>query len=130
MLLAGGDGVAVGLRCVFAHRTGLHLPIVLIARAVHADAAAGRLRGHGNELRVELGPSDGSAAIRLTAFATEGAGGEDEYREESSYWYAGLPSTPAVTLTVAWPAIGLRPATTALQLPDLPRVARAAVALR
>ncbi|HEY7814550.1 MAG TPA: hypothetical protein VIC62_15005 [Nakamurella sp.] len=130
VLLAAGDGVAVGLRCVFAHPTGLHLPIVLVARAVHADAAARRLRGHGDELRVELGPTAGSATIRLNAFASQGAGGEDEYRQESSYWYAGLPSGPTVTVTVAWPAIGLSPATTVLHLPDLARVARAVVPLR
>ena len=47
VLLDRGHGIAVGLRCVFAHRTGLHLPLVLIARDVHADAAARRLRGHG-----------------------------------------------------------------------------------
>jgi hypothetical protein len=129
VLLTSGDGVAVGLRCVFAHRTGLHLPIVLIARAVHADAAARRLRGHGDELRVELGPADGAAMVRLSAFATQGAGGADEYRQESSYWHPGLPSNSPLTLTVSWPAIGLPPASAVLQLPDLAVLARAAIPL-
>ena len=130
VLLAADDGIAVGLRCVFAHRTGLHLPFVLIARGVHADAAERRLRGHGDELRVDLGPSDGTATIRLRAFATQSAGGGDEYRQESSYWHAGLPGSPSVAVTVAWPAIGLAPATTVLQMPDLATLAHAAVPLR
>jgi hypothetical protein len=129
VLLTTGHGVAVGLRCVFAHRTGLHLPIVLIARDVYADAAARRLRGHGDELRVELGPADGAAMVRLSAFATQGAGGADEYRQESSYWHPGLPSSSPLTLTVSWPAIGLPPASTVLQLPDLAGLGRAAIPL-
>ena len=129
VLLATGDGIAVGLRCVFAHRTGLHLPIVLIARDVHADAAARRLRGHGDEFRVELDSADGAPTVRLNAFATQSAGGEDEYRQESSYWHAGLPSSATPTLTVAWPAIGPAPASTVLQLPDLAGLARAAIRL-
>jgi hypothetical protein len=130
VLLASAEGIAVGLRCVFAHRTGLHLPVVLIARNVHADAAAYRLRDHGDELRLELGPSDGAAPVRLQAFATQGAGGEDEYRQESSYWHPGLPSSTTLALTVSWPAIGLRPSPTVLRLPDLAGLARGAIALR
>jgi predicted enzyme related to lactoylglutathione lyase len=61
LLLAAVDGVAVGLRCVFAHPTGLHLPIVLLSRGVHADAANRRVRGHGDEFRLELGSADGAA---------------------------------------------------------------------
>jgi len=129
VLLTTGDGVAVGLRCVFAHRTGLHLPIVLIARDVYADAAARRLRGHGDELRVELGPADGAAMVRLSAFATQCAGGADEYRQESSYWHPGLPSSSPLALTVSWPAIGLPPASAVLHLPDLAVLARAAIPL-
>src|SRR3954464_20401 len=86
VLLTAGHGVAVGLRCVFAHSTGLHLPLVLVARGVHADAAERRLRRHGDELRVELGPANGPM-VRLGAFATQSAGGDDEYRQESSYWH-------------------------------------------
>jgi hypothetical protein len=129
VLLTPGGDVAVGLRCVFAHRTGLHLPIVLIARDVHADAAARRLREHGDELRVELGPADGATMVRLSAFATQGAGGADEYRQESSYWHPGLPSSSSLTLTVSWPAIGLPPASAVLHLPDLADLARAAIPL-
>jgi hypothetical protein len=130
VLLSAHDGIAVGLTCVFAHRTGLHLPVVLVARDVHADAAARRLRGHGDEFRLEVSPADGVAAVRLHAFAGQGAVGEDEYRQESSYWHPGLPSGPTLTLIVSWPAIGLPAAATTLRLPDLAGLAEAAVPLR
>src|SRR3954452_8810619 len=130
VLLTTGHAVAVGLRCVFAHRTGLHLPVVLVARDVHADAAARRLRGHGDEFRLEVRPADGVAAVRLHAFAGQSAGGADEYRQESSYWHPGLPSGPTLTLIVSWPAIGLPSAATTLRLPDLAGLAEAAVPLR
>jgi hypothetical protein len=129
VLLAAVDGVAVGLRCVFAHPTGLHLPLVLLARGVHADAANRRVRGHGDEFRLELGSADGAPTVRLDAFATQGAGSDDEYRQESSYWHAGLPGDPDLTVTVSWPAIGLPPVTTPLRLPDLPGLARGAIRL-
>ena len=129
LLLAAVDGVSVGLRCVFAHRTGLHLPLVLLARGVHADAANRRVRGHGDELRVELGSRGGAARVRLDAFATLGAGGDDEYRQESSYWHAGLPHDPYLIVTVSWPAIGLPAVTTPLPLPGLADLARAAITL-
>jgi hypothetical protein len=129
VLLTAGEGIAVGLRCVFAHRTGLHLPLVLVARGVHADAAARRIRGHGEELRLEVGPP-GGGATRLYPFATHAAGSDDEYRQESAYWHAGLPSSPDLAVTVSWPAIGLGAVTTELRVPDLAGLARAALPLR
>jgi hypothetical protein len=128
LLLAAVDGVSVGLRCVFAHRTGLHLPLVLLARGVHADAANRRVRGHGDELRLELGPPN-APMVGLDAFATLGSGDDDEYRQESSYWHEGLPGDPDLTVTVSWPAIGLPPVTTPLRLPDLAGLAHAAIRL-
>jgi hypothetical protein len=130
VLLTAGEGIAVGLRCVFAHRTGLHLPLVLVARGVHADAAARRLRRHGGELSLELGPADGGPMVRLGEFASQSAGGDDEYRLESSYWHAGLPDSEDLTVTVAWPAIGLAAVSAGLQIPDLGVLARAALPLR
>jgi hypothetical protein len=130
VLLTAGEGIAVGLRCVFAHRTGLHLPLVLVARGVHADAAARRLGRHGDELRLELGPADGGPMVRLGAFASQSAGGDDEYRQESSYWHAGLPAGPDLIVTVAWPAIGLPAVSVGLHVPDLAVLARAALPLR
>jgi hypothetical protein len=121
--------LAVGLRCVFAHRTGLHLPLVLIAVGVHADAAARRVREHGDGLRLTLGPAGGTAAVRLLPFASQSAGNDDEFRQETAYWSDGLPDTEDLTLTVAWPEIGLPPTATALQLPGLATLARAAVVL-
>jgi hypothetical protein len=129
LLLAAVDGVTVGLRCVFAHPTGLHLPIVLLARGVHADAANRRMHGHGDEFRLELGSADGTTTGPLAAFATQSAGGDDEYRQESAYWHAGLPHDPDLTVTVSWAAIGLPPVTTPLRLPDLPGLAQGAVRL-
>ena len=130
LLLAAADGVAVGLRCVFAHRTGLHLPLVLVAVGVHADAAQRRVRGHGDGLRVALGSGGGAATVRLLPFASQSAGSEDEYRQETAYWSSGLPDTEDLALTVSWPEIGLPATTTALRLPRLAALVRAAVALR
>lgn len=129
MLLAAGEGLAVGLRCVFAHSTSLHLPVVLVARGVHADAARRRLREHGEELRLSLGPSGSAAPVRLTAFATQSASSEDEYRQESAYWRSGLPSSQSLTLTVSWQAIGLPTTTAVLELPDVAGLARIAIPL-
>ena len=117
VLLTPGDGIAVGLRCVFAHRTGLHLPIVLIARDVHADAAAHAGSEDTGRTPRRAGPGGRRPMVRLSAFATQGAGGADEYRQESSYWHPGLPSSSTLTLTVSWPAIGLPPASAVLQPP-------------
>lgn len=42
VVLARSPGIAAGLRCVFAHPTGLHLPLVLRAEGVQAEAAGRR----------------------------------------------------------------------------------------
>jgi len=128
MLIAADKGIVVGVRCVFAHSTGLHLPIVLVARGVNADAARRRLREHGDELRLTLGPS-GTAQVRVTAFATQSASSEDEYRQESAYWYSGLPDSATLSLTVSWPEIGLPTTAAVLEVPNLATLARGALPL-
>jgi hypothetical protein len=51
------------------------------------------------------------------------------YRQETAYWSSGLPDTEDLTLTVAWPEIGLPATAATLQLPGPTALARAAVVL-
>ncbi|MGY1841507.1 MULTISPECIES: hypothetical protein [unclassified Modestobacter] len=46
VLLARSPGIAAGLRCVFAHPGGLHLPVVVRAEGVQAEAAGRRTFPH------------------------------------------------------------------------------------
>jgi hypothetical protein len=140
VVLARSGGVAVGLRCVFAHRTGLHLPLVLLANAVHAEAAA-RQTGHQpappgyrpseppgwSHLQV-LGELNGRVGEMLPYAATT-SGGLDRYTEQAEYWIGELPRDGLLRLTVAWPRIGLSAATTTVQLDPPGQLATGAITL-
>ena len=128
-LLAAVDRITVGLRCVFAHPSGLHLPVMLVARGEPADVAqrrqTERLR-HGLRLEVSSGEA---GPTRLSAFSTAGEGNVGYYRQESEFWLAGLPDRRAVTLTVSWPEIGLAATAVVLQFPDLAARAETSIPL-
>lgn len=129
-VLARSPGIAVGLRCVFAHPTGLHLPLVVRARDVQAEAASRRTfpRGPrddepasgtepwsglqvGIELNGRAGPVD--------AGRTTSSGGPDAFRSEVTCWIGELPGDGRLRLTVGWPQAGLTEASTVLELDGL-----------
>jgi len=126
LVLARSTGVAVGLRCVFAHRAGLHLPLVVLACAIHAEAA-GRQTGQPpappgyrpsdppgwSQLEV-VGELNGRTGEMLPFSATR-SGSLDRYTEQAEYWIGELPRDGVLRLTVAWPRIGLDAATTTVR---------------
>ena len=127
VVLARSPGIAAGLRCVFAHPTGLHLPLVLRARGVQAEAAMRRTsrreRGEvpavepwsGPLLTVEVNGRRGTCDHgRATS-----SGGQEHYAADAAHWIDELPRDGRLALTLSWPAAGLAEATTVLQLDDL-----------
>jgi hypothetical protein len=136
VLLARSPGIAAGLRCVFAHPGGLHLPLVLHAEGVQAEAAgrrtfpppggaSGRDSWSGPVLTVEL---DGESRT-ADAGSQESSGGSDAFDMAAAYWIGRLPRNGVVTLTFAWPQAGLSGGTVTLQLGDLTDVAARVVPL-
>lgn len=132
VVLARSPGIAAGLRCVFAHPGGLHLPLVLRADGVQAEAASRRTfpRHRPGEsppaerareawggllLSIEV---DGESGIADPA-AQEASGGADAFDLEASYWVGRLPSDRRLRLTLAWPRAGLAEDVTLLTLDDL-----------
>jgi hypothetical protein len=130
VVLARSPGIAVGLRCVFAHPDGLHLPLVLRARDLQAEAASRWSFPRG---RRDDGPATGSepwSGLRLgielngragsvDAGRTTSSGGADTFGSEASYWVGELPGDGRLRLTVGWPQAGLAEASTGLQLDGL-----------
>jgi hypothetical protein len=140
VLLARSPGIAAGLRCVFAHASGLHLPLVLHAEGVRAEAAMRRTfptpggtaeidPWSGPVLTVEL---DGETRT-ADAGQQESSGGStadsDVFDLAASYWIGRLPPDGVLGLTFAWPEAGLARSTVALRLGDLSDVAARVVAL-
>jgi len=140
LVLARSNGVAVGLRCVFAHPTGLHLPLVVLANAIHAEAAA-RQTGQSpappgyqpsdppdwSQLEV-VGELNGRVGEMLPFSATRSSG-LDRYTEQAEYWIGELPRDGILRLTVAWPRIGLDSTTTTLQVDPPGQIAAGTIAL-
>jgi hypothetical protein len=133
VLLARSPGIAAGLRCVFAHPGGLHLPLVLRADGVQAEAAVRRSfppRDPGPPRPAERDPWSGP---RLTAGIDgevrtadpgeqQSSGGSDAFDLQAAYWLGRLPSDGRVELTFSWPEAGLAENTVELRLDlgDLP----------
>ncbi|MGY1747726.1 hypothetical protein [Modestobacter sp. SYSU DS0511] len=134
VLLARSPGIAAGLRCVFAHPGGLHLPIVVRATGVQAEAA-----GRRTFPRRKGEPQSWSGLlVTLTVDGVTGpadpvgptsSGSIDSFRSEGSYWAGALPRDGRLTLTVGWPAAGLAETTTVLHLGPLDDVADRVVSL-
>ncbi|WP_024288947.1 hypothetical protein [Cellulomonas sp. KRMCY2] len=131
VLLGRANGVAVGLRCVFAHPTGLHLLLVLLAN------------GHGADLanRASFPGPDSAPTFRLLAEANgkrgpvdhwrQGAeGGDGQFVMRADYWVNELPHDRTLALTVAWPEIGLPQTSTTLLLGNMTDLDRRVVSLR
>jgi hypothetical protein len=127
VVLARSPGIAVGLRCVFAHPRGLHLPLVLRAQGVQAEAA-GRRTGHRAEW--ESPGSDAWSGLLLTVevdgeirtadpAGQETSGSVDRFDLAGSYWVGRLPTDRRLGLTVGWPQAGLAEQRVVLELDDL-----------
>jgi len=117
VLLARVDGVAVGLRCVFAHPTGLHLPVVLLANGHGADLAnrasfPGRVSTPTFRLLAEANGKRG----RVDPWRQGSEGGDGRFEMRADYWVNELPDDRTLALTVAWPEIGLPQTSTTLLL--------------
>lgn len=140
LVLGRGTGVVVGVRCVFGHPTGLHLPTVIVASGVHAQAAQ-RQSGHQYlptgyqpseppgwsylELRAELNGRSGE----MQPFASTSSSNEDSYYQEANYWIEELPADGVLRLSVAWPRVGLDPSTVVVTMQGLPEAVRGAIPL-
>ncbi|GAB4079428.1 hypothetical protein GCU67_03425 [Modestobacter muralis] len=131
VVLARSPGITAALRHVLAHPDGLHLPLVVRADGVQAEAAGRELDRH----RVTA-PARGAVGTDpwTGLLLTVGADGEertadpgrshssarpDSFESETSYWIGRLPADGRLRLTVSWPQAGLAEATTVLQLDDL-----------
>jgi hypothetical protein len=119
-----------GLRCIFVHPTGLHLPVVLVARGEPADVVQRQqMERHRHRLGLAL-RSAPAAPVHLSALGTSAEGEVGEYRQESDFWFGALPGSREVVLTESWPEIGLPATAVTIQLPDLAAVARTSIPLR
>lgn len=139
VVLGRDAGVVVGLRCVFAHPSGLHLPLVTIAVGVHAEAAMrqtetlrprpGRVSDPPGWSWLELHGEVNGRTGELLPFETTSSASVDRYVQESAYWLGELPADGVLRLTVAWPRVGLREVETAVALDRLPEAAARAIPL-
>lgn len=142
VVLARAPGVAVGLRCVFAHPGGLHLPLVLVATGVPAGAAA-RL-SFPDQVRfasAEGGHHDPWSGLRVVAEVNgfsgpadpseqQGSGGDGAFDLTAAYWIGDLPADRRLRLTVGWPEIGLPHAERTLVLDSLDNLPDRVLSLR
>ncbi|MGI4896562.1 MAG: GNAT family N-acetyltransferase [Janthinobacterium lividum] len=132
VLLARALDVTAGLRCVFAHRSGLHLPVVYRATGPRRHDAARWSAGHLRRWPGVDDPDRGTrySAPRLQATLDGRTGPVDTDRvlnrhgvgvwgAEASYWIGDLPHDGRLVLTLAWPDAGLPATTTTLTLHGL-----------
>jgi hypothetical protein len=129
VVLARSPGIAVGLRCVFAHPTGLHLPLVLLAEGVQAEAAVRHSRSSepaGPTLRAEVDGQDGRADATRSAWT----GSTDHFELQADHWIGALPADARLTLVAGWPEAGLAEQRTVLTLAHLDDLADQVVTLR
>jgi hypothetical protein len=126
-ILAGSaaGGVLAGLRCIFAHPAGLHLPVVVAASGIYAEAAERRRAHHlgeaharenaGEEPAVRTDPLRQLSLIvelngragQAEPYQSQGSWGEDRYDQQADYWIPKLPADGKIGITASWPEIGL-----------------------
>ena len=142
VVLSRSPGITAALRFVLAHPSGLHLPLLVRAEGVQAEAAGRDLRRHRSTERAD-GPAVGSdpwTGVLLSVVAdgeertadpgrARSSAREDSFESEASYWVGQLPADGLLRITVAWPQAGLAEATTELQLDDLHDLAARVVRL-
>jgi hypothetical protein len=127
LILAGSvaGGVLGGLRCVFAHPAGLHLPVVVAASGIYAEAAERRREHHlaeaqdrenaGEEAGVRTDPLRQLSLIvelnghagRADPYQAQSSGGPDRYDQTADYWIPELPADGTIGISTSWPEIGL-----------------------
>jgi hypothetical protein len=133
-VVARSNGIAMAVRCIFAHPGGMEIDLVLRAAGVQAEAAARQtFGGHvpkfrpadetedtwrgGSEpgLVIEV---DGRRGIAYPHEQSNG-GGEDQFSSELRVAIAELPSYGVITLTASWPQAGLAEGSVTLTLASL-----------
>lgn len=145
VLLAGSAerGVAAGLRCVFAHPGGLHLPIVVVASGIHAEAARRRqflsAVSAGSRAREPVARDplrDLTMVVRINgregrvdAFRGEASASDERFHRQADCWIPELPADGRLTITTSWPEIGLTPVTVDLRCDSLDGLPGRVVAL-
>jgi len=134
VLLARSPGIVAGLRCVFAHPTGLHLLLVLHAEGVQAEAASrrtfedrpGQQPWSGVRLRAAV---DGDERTVDQAGGSS-SGSDDDFHLRADFWIGALPGDGRLGLTVGWLGAGLAEAGSVLELAGLDDLASRVVRLR
>lgn len=139
LILAQAPGITAGLRCVYAHPSGLHLPLVLRASGEHIrDATAwnpGTLRRypsgsfaerensqHGYtpysepQLIVEV---NGTRGVATTTGALHASDDDQVWARDAAYWIDDLPRDGLLRITLSWPQAGLPQTRSELTLTDL-----------
>lgn len=131
-VLARSVGVVVGLRSIVAYSSGRDLAVVAVASGTHAEAmrrqfqapaeidpeTGERRRGEWVGERLQLRALEDSVLQPVPRRSTAGFHQqENTYRHEYFFEVSPLPDTTELPLVTAWPAIGLEPVTTYLELP-------------
>lgn len=134
VILAHTDGVAVGLRCVFAHPTGLHLPVVVHGRRSRAEAASQQAHiDHSIQPESGIGMDPWFAPRLIVEVAgtagpidpgrSQGSSGGNDFHLEADYWIGALPLDGRLVLTISWARFGLVETVSTLTLDHCDRLA-------
>ncbi|QHE72868.1 hypothetical protein [Rhodococcus sp. WAY2] len=123
-LLAASPCVRLELSEIVAYPSGMQLLLALTATDISAQIACHETRAltdrndfsaHWSYLTVQIGVDDlhGEADPYCPVTTAAGSGTTTFYRTVPGYWIR-TPTSGVVTLTAAWPLIGLEPITTTL----------------
>jgi len=150
LVLARAEGIAAGLRCVFAHPDGLHLPLVLRTDTERAADLGRWSYGHvrryrsfasrqsaesaysAPELLVDINGRRGPVGTDGPIYANDedtGQGGARIHGKDASYWIGELPVDGVLRLSFAWPQAGLALTSTTVRLHGLEDLAERVVQL-
>lgn len=122
-LLARSPGIAIRLRCVFAHPAGLRLLVVLRAVGVQAEAAG---RNTSDVSIVVAANGRTGPALPITQ---PGSWNADHFDLDLDVWIPELPEDSQLSITCSWPQAGLAEQTVTLTLADLATTANHVIAL-
>lgn len=142
-VLAQEPGLIVGLRSIVAYSSGLDLAVVAMAYGARgkimeelfqAPAELDPVTGHphrgrwtGEYRQLQVRALEDAVLQPVPRRSTQGFHQQaGSYRREYLYEISPLPETTELPLITAWPALGLAPVTTHLELPA-PAVLRAGI---